>query len=891
MRLLVFLACLCLLAQAGAQVSIYECSLHPKVTQSMLDSAGSQFYAPCVEMDSEIDNSTSSMKTITSSGAIHLKSGFHGKGHLHLQIQPKADFEVAVMNYTALNHILRYEKFELGIKLPADIQEKIEHFIHEVPGADSTKLNPFVEWDIRIQAVFNKTGSNVQEFVDGFYTREMVRNQSTNSWDDQGTDYPFRIRFAPPLNGNWTCAVNVELKGGAEVLTSDLFTFKVVESGNPGFAKVHANKKNFERGGQIFMPVGTNLPFDGGPGSAYMLWNNNAAYLEEYPMSYWERYVQLVDSYGTAGGKYIRIMNAAPSSEVEFEKLGNYYDRLMFASEMDKLLDVCHQNGTMIDFCLMYHTPMTVQHNADMGYAWDYGDYWPDPDWPSERPAYCYSSAFNSSDPMDMAYNEDAFNYMKQRYRYYIARYGYSTDIYLFDLINEPWHLSQNTDLNIYPYRDDLSSHGDSVRAAVSKMQRGLSNYIKIHLEHKQHLLGAIGYLSPSYANYDKESGDKNVNDLSWEAENIDVICINNYANRPDRLIVKKKNNIYGNDNNGFNDEENSFAYTFHQLQELYHKPVFMTEVGQGSDVSGACRNDGHVLDVMSYGFTGLAGFNMWGGWRTSDSLTDERILWTGTIRAQLHMNGEDVINTLSVDNGQWLQGREVQKTSGQKLFLEQQYYRSADQKMAVGYIYNRTFNAKTAGCPTIDLVGTDHDFDVAETIGWSVARDIHVQELANNTDYNVDWYSYGTGDYLVGHSYSLNTTSHGEFELQYPSLIPNENPLVWYVIKDESLSGGKGVIENDAINNAASDYNTFDSGNSSPINAFKIFPNPFDAQIKVSTEDAIGYIIISDSQGKIVLQEEYIANLVTINTTHLGQGIYFLHSEKWNVTIKVVKL
>lgn len=84
-------------------------------------------------------------------------------------------------------------------------------------------------------------------------------------------------------------------------------------------------------------------------------------------------------------------------------------------------------------------------------------------------------------------------------------------------------------------------------------------------------------------------------------------------------------------------------------INRKVEKPIMYAEAGH---VHNSCSNwAGHYKDVMSLGFTGAAGFNMRSGSSTSYAGGEnETFLWTSTIRADNHMNGNDVTYTLASD-------------------------------------------------------------------------------------------------------------------------------------------------------------------------------------------------------------------------------------------------
>ena len=69
-----------------------------------------------------------------------------------------------------------------------------------------------MEWDIDVEATFYHAASGTTKKIDGFYTREYFANTQTDDWDSVGTNYPFRVRFAPPLNGQWKAFISIRIK-------------------------------------------------------------------------------------------------------------------------------------------------------------------------------------------------------------------------------------------------------------------------------------------------------------------------------------------------------------------------------------------------------------------------------------------------------------------------------------------------------------------------------------------------------------------------------------------------------------------------------------------------------------------------------------------------------
>jgi hypothetical protein len=275
MRKLYLLSFLLVLGwQIQAQVSVFDCGVYKqKLSQTDITNSPQQINGTCISLG---ENGTMTLqgaakKEIFASEEITLKDGVHlggtgSTGEIHLKITAKSDLNIAVMNCTDLYTVLRYKKLEFGIELPSELLTRVNHYLLN-EGTFNDELNPFLAWNIDVEAVFTHIQTGKIMKVPGFYTREYVENIQTDDWDDIGTNYPFRIRFAPPENGQWRCSLGIKLKNGQEMgyQASD-FYFNVIESGDLGYVKVHENKMNLKHGDRMIFPVGLNIPGPDGHG-------------------------------------------------------------------------------------------------------------------------------------------------------------------------------------------------------------------------------------------------------------------------------------------------------------------------------------------------------------------------------------------------------------------------------------------------------------------------------------------------------------------------------------------------------------------------------------------------------------------------------------------------
>lgn len=712
---------------------------------------------------------------------------------------------VSVMNYPDLNQVLRYKKFELGIQLPPGILERINFFLLE-EGLHADELNPFLEWNVDVEASFFHPETGTSRTVDGYYHREYIENETTHDWDDIGTDFPFRIRYAPPQNGKWIARVTIKINE-QDTHFSEWFGFHVIESGDPGYVAVHPNKKNLVRGNRMIFPVGHN--FIGSDENHLIQWggggtlgnnlnvNNNTT--KAMNILEWDHYLDKIESYFRQGGRYIRTLQTPWASLIEFEKKGNYYDRLHYAWEQDKLLDLCEQYDALMMFNMLIHTPLVVSDGYRV-FGWDWERWWIDEhnnyfyDSLEQRPVYCYNDNPKKTGgkmPHETLSDEEDLKYHEQRTRYYIARYGYSTKIYEFELLSEPFNVDADARTGKHPYILPDNHTAQDVEdqqvlfSAIEKYHGRLATFIKEKMGHTEHLIG-VDYLF----GWKPDSHDIRL-DQSMHHKNIDIIGVNYYAYAANKYIITKSG-----PNNEFQLNENTRARSFKEFQSWADKPIIVSEFGDGDDASVCSDFTGNYIDAMSMGFTGVCGFQLWEG---KDS--EQAFVWPATIRAQHHMNGEDVISTLSNGNGNWIQGRQkaTLKTGGKEA-VEHQYYVSHDRNQSVGYVRNRSFNFLTkqvsryASCR---MQYMDHQppspTDVLQDIRWNEVKNrgkhkrLRVEGLKSNATYEVKWYSYKNG--LPMEEYTeCRKTSRTNLVLHYPPLTTSpsgeENPVVWYVIQ-----------------------------------------------------------------------------------------------------------
>jgi hypothetical protein len=154
----------------------------------------------------------------------------------------------------------KFEKFEIGVKVTSVILDRIEAFKKNED--DPKALNPFLQWETHVYADFHHAASGMTKRIQGFYYNDFLRSNDMKTWDKQDTDYPFRIRFSPPEEGQWDVTVHFayNYKGVMIEMPTEMGSFLVKDSDNPGYMKISDNKRNFQLDGKPVVPIGMNLP-------------------------------------------------------------------------------------------------------------------------------------------------------------------------------------------------------------------------------------------------------------------------------------------------------------------------------------------------------------------------------------------------------------------------------------------------------------------------------------------------------------------------------------------------------------------------------------------------------------------------------------------------------
>ncbi len=217
----------------------------------------------------------------------------------------------------------------------------------------------------------------------------------------------WKIRFAPTQVGDYNVSIlRSDRPIPAQWLGSTMFT--CTDSKDPGY--VRRDPKNVQ-----------GFQFDNG--SRYYPFGLNEAWANGDDGT---NYVKTFESMHANGANWARIwMNHWDAKNLEWAvptkdspKIGEL--SLSVARKWDKMMDAAEHNGVYVQMCLQHHGQYTTKV---------------DPNW-NDNPFNVKNGGFLTN-PEDFFTDATARKLTKAKYRYIVARWGYSPNIAAFELFNE----------------------------------------------------------------------------------------------------------------------------------------------------------------------------------------------------------------------------------------------------------------------------------------------------------------------------------------------------------------------------------------------------------------------------------------------------------------------
>jgi hypothetical protein len=346
--------------------------------------------------------------------------------------------------------IAAYQKVELQLKIVADF------------------TNPYDPEEITVDAIFTSP-DNRQYKVPGFYYEPFSRKTNGNVEEIKPNGSPdWRIRFTPEQVGEWSGQIRVTTKGNQEasvkeavaeaVVAQKALEFTVTAEPNHGFVRVDPNQSGYFvfDNGHLYLPIGSNV-----------CWANEYNEHDKRGMIAYETWFsQMADN----GANFARIWLAPWGFAPEWKDtgLGNYSARQNRAWQLDYLFDLAAQKNIFLMICILNHGQFSSGTN---------------PDW--ENNPYNVKSGGFLKEPVEFLTDPLARKLFKQKLRYIVARWGYSTHLFAWEWWNEvnltdglseekaltPW-LSE-----MGAYLETLDPYHHMVTNSYSSGSRGYESY------------------------------------------------------------------------------------------------------------------------------------------------------------------------------------------------------------------------------------------------------------------------------------------------------------------------------------------------------------------------------------------------------------------------------
>ena len=287
-------------------------------------------------------------------------------------------------------NIQKFDKFELTVFLTA------------------AYTNPYDYDDILLKGIFTAP-SGKKDTIEGFYMQDYNLNISSGNLTATGSSN-FKIRYAPAETGTYSYVVTCQNTIGSTA--SVINNFQSGTAVKKGFVrKSTTNYLKFDNGEQ-YIPVGQNMG-----------WQQNNKYLD---------FKNWTDKMATNNANFIRLWQCAWGLGIEWK--GAPYDGLKKyrqdnAFYTDQLLEECSSKGIYMMLCINHHGMVSSTVNPN----------WPDNPYNAVNGGPCTNT-------WDYFINTTAKNLHKNRLRYIIARWGFSSNIMSWELFNEvEWTDNFNT--------------------------------------------------------------------------------------------------------------------------------------------------------------------------------------------------------------------------------------------------------------------------------------------------------------------------------------------------------------------------------------------------------------------------------------------------------------
>lgn len=456
--------------------------------------------------------------------------------------------------------IEKYKRLEYAFKLPSVLTTRVENYFI---GAKSG-INPFDpdELDFRVHFT-SPTGEKTTCY--GFYyqafkpvlrTAGLDPSKYVNEFRADTTNFPWRVRFAPNLEGTWKMDVEV-IQGDKTYQLLSGMEFVCIKSDHKGYLMISSTGTDQDR---WMYYSETKEPF-------FAVTNNiSSAGACTYLPSQVNRHVQGLKELIAAGGNFTRFELAGQAALPDWPIHDNYIGKMDEMMGFDRMLEECEKNG--VYFTLFRHHVEVSDLNE-----WD----------PIKWSTNPYRIAFDLKSVEEYFTNEEVLKWQRNNLRYLFARWGYSPNMAFYSYSEvDRWYSKLMADSEEgADFKDGGTMSEEEAASMLIKWIADQQQFIDSALN--KHTLFVHSHATP----YDRElKGKGGFFELS------DVVALHSYGETKDINYKKRYDQV-------------------EKFWEKYQKPVMMEEMGPSKIAMYCCSGIEYHNSIWSTAMMGDFGTGM----------------------------------------------------------------------------------------------------------------------------------------------------------------------------------------------------------------------------------------------------------------------------------------
>lgn len=315
----------------------------------------------------------------------------------------------SINNVTYPSSVELYEKFEVNF----DVQGNYN--------------NPYSYREIEVTGMFEHLQYDVNERIDGFFYRQYEHTCSPLGSDQLiGVNgATFALRYTPRKTGTYRFSITATDVDGTTTTSFYTFTVYAVNGNNyPGFINLHPGEDHFAyEDGTRYLPIATNMAF----AASGKTWCEFDKWLTLFSMN---------------GGNSVRIWtNAYWGFSLEGNQTmsvplppGNYNSNQRILSILDQVFDRSKELDVNLKLCLNATVVYSDEKVCDNPYQIHTFNV-------NCQNVNTTNETFSPNIPNELFFQTNAGNetweMQQNRHRYFIARYGYATNLEAYEVFNE----------------------------------------------------------------------------------------------------------------------------------------------------------------------------------------------------------------------------------------------------------------------------------------------------------------------------------------------------------------------------------------------------------------------------------------------------------------------